>query len=91
MPKPATRLAVQKSYKLFISGKFARGESGRIIAVHDAEGKVLANYSRASRKDFRNAVRAARNAVADWTKCSAYLRGQILYRTAEKVERGVGK
>ena len=86
MPKQTTRLAVQKTYKLFIGGKFARGESGRIIAARDAEGKVLANYCRASRKDFRDAVRAARNAVAGWTKCSAYLRGQILYRAAEMLE-----
>ena len=86
MPKQATRLAVQKTYKLFIGGKFARSESGRIIAARDAEGKVLANYCRASRKDFRDAVRAARNAVASWTKCSAHLRGQILYRAAEMLE-----
>ncbi|HET7227689.1 MAG TPA: aldehyde dehydrogenase family protein [Chthoniobacterales bacterium] len=86
MPKQATRLAVQKTYKLFIGGKFARSESGRIIAARDAEGKVLANYCRASRKDFRDAVRAARSAVAGWTKCSAYLRGQILYRAAEMLE-----
>ena len=86
MPKQTTRLAVQKTYKLFIGGKFARGESGRIIAARDAEGKLLANYCRASRKDFRDAVRAARNAVAGWTKYSAYLRGQILYRAAEMLE-----
>jgi len=86
MPKQTTRLAVQKTYKLFIGGKFARGESGRIIAARDAEGKVLSNYCRASRKDFRDAVRAARNAVAGWAKCSAYLRGQILYRAAEMLE-----
>ena len=59
MRKQATRLAVQKTYKLFIGGKFARSESGRIIAARDAEGRVLANYCRASRKDFRDAVRAA--------------------------------
>jgi acyl-CoA reductase-like NAD-dependent aldehyde dehydrogenase len=86
MPKQTTRLPVQKTYKLFIGGKFARGESGRIIAARDAEGKLLANYCRASRKDFRDAVRAGRNAVAGWTKCSAYLRGQILYRAAEMLE-----
>ena len=78
MPKQATRLAVQKTYKLFIGGKFARGESGQIIAARNAEGKVLAHYYRASRKGFGDAVRAARNAVAGGAKCSAYLRGQIL-------------
>ena len=77
---------MQKTYKLFIGGKFARSESGRIIAARDAEGRVLANYCRASRKDFRDAVRAARNAVAGWAKCSAYLRGQIFYRAAEMLE-----
>ena len=77
---------MQKTYKLFIGGKFARSESGRIIAARDAEGRVLANYCRASRKDFRDAVRAARNAVAGWMKCSAYLRGKILYRAAEMLE-----
>ena len=86
MPKQRRRLAVQKTYKLFIGGKFVRGENGRVIAARDANGNVLANYCRASRKDFRDALRAARNAVPAWTKCSPYLRGQILYRAAEMLE-----
>jgi len=77
---------VQKTYKLFIGGKFARGENGRVIAARDGHGNVLANYSRASRKDFRDAVRAARSAIPGWTKYSPYLRGQILYRAAEMLE-----
>jgi len=77
---------VQKTYKLFIGGKFARSENGRVIAARDGHGNVLANYCRASRKDFRDAVRAARSAVPGWTKYSPYLRGQILYRTAEMLE-----
>jgi acyl-CoA reductase-like NAD-dependent aldehyde dehydrogenase len=86
MAQKTSRLAVQKTYKMFIGGKFVRGENGRVIPARDARGKLLANYCRASRKDFRDAVRAARNAVAAWTKCSAYLRGQILYRAAEMLE-----
>jgi len=77
---------VQKTYKLFIGGKFARGENGRVIAARDGHGNVLANYCRASRKDFRDAVRAARSAIPGWTKYSPYLRGQILYRAAEMLE-----
>ncbi len=77
---------MQKTYKLFIGGKFARGENGRVIAARDGHGNVLANYCRASRKDFRDAVRAARGAVPGWTKYSPYLRGQILYRAAELLE-----
>jgi acyl-CoA reductase-like NAD-dependent aldehyde dehydrogenase len=86
MPRQMRRLAVQKTYKLFIGGKFARGENGRVIAARDGHGNVLANYARASRKDFRDAVRAARSAIPGWTKYSPYLRGQILYRAAEMLE-----
>ncbi len=79
------RLAVQKTYKLYIGGKFVRSESGRIAPARNGNA-LLANYSRASRKDFRDAVAAARSALAGWSKQSAYLRGQILYRAAEMLE-----
>src|SRR5436305_14781168 len=78
MPRPRRRLTVQKTYKLFIGGKFARGENGRVIAARDGQGNVLANYWRASRKDFRDAVRAARSDVTGWIKCSTYMSGQNL-------------
>jgi acyl-CoA reductase-like NAD-dependent aldehyde dehydrogenase len=79
------RLRVQKTYKLFIGGKFVRSESGRVAAA-EGGGRVVANFSRASRKDFREAVAAARSALGGWSKTSAYLRGQILYRAAEMLE-----
>ena len=85
MRKKAERLPVQKTYKLFIGGKFIRSESGR-VAPAESGGAIMANYARASRKDFREAVAAARKAVAGWAKQSAYLRGQILYRAAEMLE-----
>lgn len=87
----AARLAVQKTYKLFIGGKFVRGESGRLLAARDDDQKFLANYCRASRKDFRDAVTSARGAFAGWSKQSAYLRGQILYRAAEMLETREGE
>lgn len=80
------RLAVRKTYKLFIGGKFVRSESGRALAAHADDGDELDNYSHASRKDFRDAVVAARGAFDGWAKSSAYLRGQILYRAAEVLE-----
>ena len=80
------RLQVQKTYKLYIGGKFVRSESGRVSPARVGNDSVLANYSRASRKDFRDAVVAARSALAGWGKQSAYLRGQILYRAAEMLE-----
>lgn len=83
----AERLSVLKTYKLYIGGKFPRTESGRYeIATHPETGKQLANYCRASRKDLRDAVVAARKAQPGWAKASAYLRGQILYRAAEMLE-----
>jgi acyl-CoA reductase-like NAD-dependent aldehyde dehydrogenase len=80
------RLGVAKTYKIYIDGKFPRTESGRYFALEDRKGTVIANVCRGSRKDFRNAVVAARKAQPGWAKASAYLRGQILYRIAEMLE-----
>ena len=76
-------MTIKKTYKLFIGGKFPRTESGRVIEVRGKDGTLLANMSQASRKDFREAVVAARKASAGWAKATAYLRGQIIYRIAE--------
>jgi acyl-CoA reductase-like NAD-dependent aldehyde dehydrogenase len=85
VPK-TSRLAVQKTYKLFIAGKFVRGENGRVLPARGGNGALLANFCRASKKDFRDAVVAARAAFPNWSKQSPYLRGQILYRAAEMLE-----
>ncbi len=85
------RLGVAKTYKLYIGGAFPRTESGRYSKVLSPDGAVLANVCRASRKDFRDAVRAARQAFAGWMDTSAYLRGQILYRCAEMLEGRSGQ
>jgi len=74
------RLGVNKTYKLYIGGEFPRSESGR---SYEAEG---ANVARASRKDLRDAIRAARAALPGWAGRTAYNRGQILYRMAEMME-----
>lgn len=86
MATSAERVAVAKTYKIYIGGKFPRTESGRYYALHDKDGGVIANICRSSRKDFRNAVVAARAAQGGWAGASAYLRGQILYRIAEMLE-----
>ncbi len=75
-----TRLPVRKTYKLFVGGAFPRSESGR---TYLAQGQ---NVARASRKDLRDAVRAARAAQATWAELTAYNRGQVLYRAAEMME-----
>ncbi|MDH4108125.1 MAG: aldehyde dehydrogenase family protein, partial [Gammaproteobacteria bacterium] len=86
MASSAERIPVAKTYKIYIDGKFPRTESGRYYALHDENESVLANVCRSSRKDFRNAVVAARKALDKWAAASAYLRGQILYRIAEMLE-----
>jgi acyl-CoA reductase-like NAD-dependent aldehyde dehydrogenase len=80
------RIAVAKTYKIYIGGKFPRTESGRYFPLEGRQGNVIANMCRGSRKDFRNSVVAARKAQPGWAKASAYLRGQILYRIAEMLE-----
>ncbi|TXK17331.1 aldehyde dehydrogenase family protein [Homoserinibacter sp. GY 40078] len=81
-----SRLTVPKTYKLFIGGKFPRSESGRTYEVATADGRFLANAAQASRKDARDAVVAARAAVAGWAGATAYNRGQVLYRVAEVLD-----
>jgi acyl-CoA reductase-like NAD-dependent aldehyde dehydrogenase len=76
----AERLPVRKTYKLYVGGDFPRSESGR---TYEAQG---ANVARASRKDVRDAVRAARTAFPKWAGLTAYNRGQVLYRVAEMLE-----
>jgi acyl-CoA reductase-like NAD-dependent aldehyde dehydrogenase len=80
------RVDVRKTYKLYIGGAFPRSESGRSYVVRGADGEPLANAVRGSRKDVRDAVRAARKAFQPWADKTAMNRGQVLYRVAELME-----
>lgn len=83
----ATRIQVPKMYKLYIGGKFTRTESERYMAaVNPKTGEKICNVSKASRKDARNAVVAARAGFNSWSGKTGYERGQILYRLAEMLE-----
>ena len=79
-------LRINKTYKLYIDGKFLRTESGHYIKWTDPQKNMTINFCRGSRKDFRNAVVAARSAFKAWSSRSAYNRGQIFYRIAEMFE-----
>ena len=81
-----TRLPITKTPKVYVGGAFIRSESARVLPVHDAEGKLLGNVPRCTRKDLRNAVEAAAAAGPGWARRTAYNRGQILYRLAEMLE-----
>jgi acyl-CoA reductase-like NAD-dependent aldehyde dehydrogenase len=81
-----SRLDVRKTYKLYVNGEFPRSESGRSYEVLDAKGRFLANAAQASRKDARDAVKAARAAFPGWSGRTAYNRGQVVYRVAEVLE-----
>lgn len=80
------RLDVRKTYKLVINGAFVRSESGRSYEVRNAAGEFWANVAQGSRKDVRDAVKAARAAQVTWWKATAYNRGQVLFRLAEMAE-----
>src|SRR6478672_22191 len=80
------RLAVRKTYKLYVGGAFPRSESGRSYPVSSSSGELLAHAAQASRKDVRDAVVAARKAFGGWSRATAYNRGQVLYRVAEMLE-----
>jgi len=80
------RIGVRKTYKLYIGGQFPRTESGRAYEILNASGELLANASRGTRKDIRDAVRAARGSQPGWASKTAYNRSQILYRIAELME-----
>ena len=81
-----TRVPIRRTAKLYIGGEFPRSESGRSYEVFSHDGRLLARAARASRKDLRDAVRAARTAQPEWGSKTAYNRGQILYRVAELME-----
>lgn len=78
-----SRIEIPKTYKLYINGQFPRSERGRVLAQQDAGGSFMANYAWATRKDFRNAMVAARAAHTGWSGRTAFNRSQILYRIAE--------
>jgi acyl-CoA reductase-like NAD-dependent aldehyde dehydrogenase len=80
------RLEVLKTYKIYINGQFPRTESGRYYIVSNSKSEQLANVCLSSRKDFRDAAVAARNAFKSWSTRAAFNRGQILYRIAEMLE-----
>jgi acyl-CoA reductase-like NAD-dependent aldehyde dehydrogenase len=81
-----SRLAVAKTYKLFVGGAFPRSESGRTYQALDHRGRFAANIAQGSRKDARDAVVAARKGFGGWSKATAYNRGQVIYRIAEMLE-----
>lgn len=80
------RLEVLKTYKIYVGGQFPRTESGRYYLATNSKNEKLANVCLGSRKDFRDAVVAARNAFGGWSARAAFNRGQILYRIAEMLE-----
>lgn len=86
-----TRLDIQKTYKLYIGGKFPRTESGRYYQLIGKDGKALGNICLGSRKDLRNAVVAARNGYTSWSKASPFNRSQVIYRIAEMLEARKGQ
>ncbi len=78
---------VPKTLKLFINGAFVRSESGATATSVPSIGQSApaAQVPDASRKDARDAVRAAGAAQPAWGARDAYNRAQVLYRVAEMI------
>lgn len=79
-------LSVAKTIKMYVGGAFIRSESGATVPFMDATGKEYARVCVTSRKDLRNTVEKAKTGHNKWSQCSAYLKGQILYRMAEMAQ-----
>jgi len=90
-PRGKKRLEVLKTYKIYVGGQFPRTESGRYYTASNTKGEQLGNICLSSRKDFRDAVVAARNAFKGWSARTAFNRGQIIYRIAEMLEGRKGQ
>lgn len=86
------RIGVRKAYKMYVGGAFVRSESGRYTQVAESPGShSMENVPRASRKDGRDAVTAARAAWDGWSARTAFNRGQILYRLGEMLDGKQGE
>ncbi|MFP9136294.1 aldehyde dehydrogenase family protein [Devosia sp. XGJD_8] len=82
-PLDATHL--DQTAKMYIGGKQARPDSGYSRPVRDPAGKLVGEVGDGNRKDIRNAVEAARGALA-WSTTAAHTRAQILYFLAENLD-----
>lgn len=82
----SARITISKTYKMYVGGAFIRSEGGHVLDQLDHEGRLMAHYARATRKDLRDAVGAARKAQAGWAARTPFNRSQILYRLAEMIE-----
>jgi aldehyde dehydrogenase (NAD+) len=84
-PDPVTP-AIDRTVKLYISGKQARPDSGYSMEVRAADGRLLGEAPLGNRKDIRNAVEAAHKASA-WARSTAHNRAQVLYYMAENLSQ----
>ncbi|MEX1036136.1 MAG: aldehyde dehydrogenase family protein [Sneathiella sp.] len=76
---------LDRTAKLYISGKQARPDSGYSLPVYSSKGEKIGEVGGGNRKDIRNAVEAARKATS-WTTASCHNRSQVLYYMAENLD-----
>jgi aldehyde dehydrogenase (NAD+) len=76
--------AIDRTPKLYIGGKQVRPDSGYSLPVVSAAGHRIGEVGHGNRKDVRNAVEAAHQAVG-WARATAHQRAQVLYYLAENL------
>jgi len=77
---------IDRTVKLYISGKQTRPDSGYSMEVYSPDGRLLGEAALGNRKDIRNAVEAARKSES-WAKATAHNRAQVLYYCAENLSQ----
>ncbi len=76
--------AIDRTPKMFISGKQARSDSGYSRDIYNPQGHMIGQVGEGNRKDVRNAVEAA-HAASSWAAGTTHNRAQILYYIAENL------
>jgi len=76
---------IDRTPKLYIGGRQVRPDGGYALPVLDAAGNQIASVGRGNRKDIRNAVEAAHQALEKWAGSTAHTRAQVLYYFAENL------
>ncbi|HTJ58320.1 MAG TPA: aldehyde dehydrogenase family protein [Devosiaceae bacterium] len=84
-PNPLDASPIDQTAKMYVGGKQARPDSGYSRPVLGPDGQSIGEVGEGNRKDIRNAVEAARNALG-WGTTAAHNRAQVLYFLAENLD-----
>jgi len=83
---------MDKSYKLFINGKWVDGKEGKTFNTYcPANGELLSTCAEAGKEDVDLAVKAAWKAFEGWKDVGPQKRSNLLLKIADLVEKNAEK